>query len=132
MTDQKPRSIYLSTLDLKKLNDACAPLVEAFGCRPYLVGSVRDRADFRDVDVRLILADDEFDHLFAGKPHLWSYLCSTICDRLQRETGLPVDFQIQRRTEANEKHDGYRGALGMKGRLYAGGGDATNFGGDAA
>lgn len=60
------------------------------------------------------------------RPHPWSYVCFTICDRLVRETALPVDFQIQRRTEADDKHKGRRSPLELR-KLYAGGGDATNL-----
>jgi hypothetical protein len=118
------RAYHLTTRDKFNLGRACQAIADAFGHHPYLVGSVHDRPDFRDVDVRLILDDDEFDALFAGRPRLWSYLCSTIANALANDTGLPIDFQIQRMTEANTKHQGQRSALGLS-SLYAGGGDAT-------
>ena len=34
-------------------------------------------------------------------------------NRREAMTGLPIDFQIQRQSEANEKHDGPRSALGI-------------------
>jgi hypothetical protein len=43
---------------------------------------------------------------------------------LAQQTGLPVDYQIQRMTEANAKYDGMRNPIGRR-RTYAGGGDAT-------
>lgn len=126
------RKSFLSTAEFKLLNDACIPLTEAFGGPPYLVGSVMLSADYRDVDVRLILADEDFDRWFDGKVMLWSLVCLTIGQHLRSLTSLPIDFQIQRMTEANEKFpDGTRDPLGMRSRPYAGGGDATRFGGAA-
>ena len=118
---------YITTRELNLLNEACKPIAEAFGHKPYLVGSVNERADWHDIDIRLILPDEEFDRIFAGSPTLWSYVCRTMCDRLVHETGMPVDFQIQRRTEANAKPGTSRNPLGTW-RIYAAGGDATNFG----
>ena len=119
---------YLTTSQFTVLNDACIAVTEAFGAPPYLVGSVTERPDFRDVDLRLILADEDFDHWFDGRVMLWSLVCLAIGRHLADLTGLPIDFQIQRRTEANEKYPGARNPMGMRSRPYAGGGDATSFG----
>lgn len=123
----RQRRCHLTGAELMRLNDACIRITEAFGDPPYLVGSVGERSDFRDVDVRTILPDDEFDALFAGRKFLWSLLCLAVSEYLRSATGLPVDYQVQRMTEANEKCPGPRNALGVHGRLYAGGGDATNL-----
>lgn len=84
---------------------------DSFGC--YLVGSSLRKRDYRDVDVRLILADEEFARLFGegaqSCPQLnptWSLFCSAISLFLQTHTGLPVDFQIQQQTEANKEFGG--------------------------
>lgn len=119
---------YLSTAQFALLNDACIPVAEAFDSSPYLVGSCTQRPDYRDVDLRLILADEDFDHWFDGRVMLWSLVCRTIGEHLAKVTGLPIDFQIQRMTEANEKHPTTRrNPMGMRSRPYAGGGDATQF-----
>src|SRR5207248_742949 len=99
----RSKGCYLSTLELHELDEACAPFLSAFGAHPYLVGSASHRPDFRDVDVRLILADDEYDALFAGREGLWALLGRLGSTYLRQRTGLPVDFQVQRQTEANEK-----------------------------
>lgn len=126
------RKTWLTTAQFALLNDACIPVVEAFGGHPYLVGSVTEHASFRDVDLRLILADEDFDAWFAGRVMLWSLVCMAIGQHLAGLTGLPIDFQIQRRTGANETYpEGTRHPMGMRSRPYAGGGDATNFGGAA-
>lgn len=116
---------HLPVVAHTRLNLACMPISEAFGCRPYLVGSVTERPDYRDVDVRTILADDEFDALFGSRPELWSLFCLAVSAYLAQQTGLPVDYQVQRLTEANER-SGVRSALAMPHR-HAGGGDATRF-----
>jgi hypothetical protein len=40
-------------------------------------------------------------------------MCSAISLYLSQHSGLPVDFQFQRRTEANAEYDGNRSALGI-------------------
>lgn len=119
---------FLTTLGLHQLDEACRPIAEAFDAHPYLVGSAGERSDWRDVDVRLILSDAEFDRLFSGRRDLWGFLSSVIGQYLVARTGLPVDFQIQRQTEANEKHSKSRNPLGIRNPgLYASAGDATKF-----
>jgi hypothetical protein len=123
---EKTRTYYLSTLEMYNLDTACRLITRAFGKHLYLVGTCAEGKRYRDVDVRLILDDDQFDALFpeAPAPLLWELLCIAIGDYLRQRTGLPIDFQIQRRTEANEKHSGPRNPLGRD-RHYAGGGDGT-------
>lgn len=128
--DSAARRCYLSTLELHELDEACAPFLSAFGEHPYLVGSVEQRKDFRDVDVRLILADDEYDALFAERKGLWALLSRLGSTYLRARTGLPVDFQVQRQSEANAKFGDLgktpRNPLGSRSLLdFAGGGDAT-------
>lgn len=123
----RARSFYLSTVDLHRLELACTPLVKAFGHCVYIVGSAWHRPDFRDVDVRAILHDDEFDRIFGRDPQLWSVFCYAVSRWLSADTGLPIDFQVQRMTEANEKHDGPRNPVGLGHRDFAGLGDATRF-----
>ena len=130
--DARPpgKGCYLSTLELHELDEACRPFLSAFGEHPYLVGSAGLRPDFRDVDVRLILADDEFDALFAERQGLWALLSRLGSTYLKERTGLRVDFQVQRQTEANAKYGNLgetpRNPLGSRSLLdFAGGGDAT-------
>ena len=127
---ERKKACYLSTLELHELDEACAPFLSAFGEHPYLVGSASQRPDFRDVDVRLILADDEFDALFAEREGLWALLGRLGSTFLRARTGLPVDFQVQRQSEANAKFGNLgetpRNPLGSRSLLdFAGGGDAT-------
>lgn len=101
----------------------CKHLSMAFGRGCYLVGSAQDRADWRDVDVRLIMPDDEFYALFPDVPrtqsglwefdHRWLLMTIAISERLSRITQLPVDFQFQPQTHANKMHKGPRSAMGM-------------------
>lgn len=92
---------------------------EAFGHLPYLVGSAARGKEWRDVDVRLMLPDEEFDALFPqfrapGRVNnRWALLCAAISELGRARTGLPIDFQIQRTSDANEQYDGVRHALGL-------------------
>lgn len=96
-------------------------IADAFGHHPYLVGSATRTKDWRDVDVRLILPDDEFDRLFGPyrKPRyhmaLWNAMCCAFSAWGAGVTGLPIDFQIDRETQANEEYGGgRRHALGLR------------------
>jgi hypothetical protein len=88
-----------------------------FGHAPYLVGSATRTTKWRDVDVRLILPDEEFDALFGEltEPRClnlkWNAACLAFTALGRDMTGLPIDFQIDRRTEANEQYHGRRHAL---------------------
>lgn len=90
------------------LNQACRVITEAYGCNLYLVGSALERRDFRDVDLRLILADEDFARMFPGLGNGWRYdarwslFCSSVSLYLSQASGLPVDFQVQRRSWAKE------------------------------
>ena len=132
---EKKRKSGLTTLDLWRLEHACQPVWEAFGSgsagSTYLVGTAQTGGEYRDVDVRTILPDDEFDALFGAEDRngkaLWSLVCAAIGRMLCEQTGLPIDYQIQRMTQANEKYQGNRNPIGHGRRVYAGGGDATTF-----
>lgn len=122
----KGRTDLLSTTEMFHLDVACRVIHEAFGHPPYLVGSagiVNDGSDYRDVDVRLILPDDEFAAVCPTRER-WQALSLAFTAYLTERTGLPIDFQVQRATEANERYPANRNPLGMR-RTFAGGGDAT-------
>lgn len=131
----KTRKSGLTTLELHLLEQACRPVWAGFGSgaagSTYLVGTAQTGGKHRDVDVRTILPDEEFDRLFGAEDRngkaLWSLLCCAIGKMLADQTGLPIDYQIQRMTEANEKYQGNRNPVGHGHRVYAGGGDATAF-----
>ena len=107
---QMKRANWLPAPAAFNLNMACVAVNNAFGnsygC--YLVGSSTWRRDYRDVDVRFIMADEAWDRMFgaerADRPDLhplWALTCSGISCWLQQQTGLPVDFQIQKASVAN-------------------------------
>lgn len=123
--DAVPRhkASYIGAPAVFALELACQSLNRAFGgfgC--YLVGSAMQRADWRDVDVRLILKDEEFTALFPDvsiervnwefDPR-WIIMTTSISDWLRKVTGLPVDFQFQAISHANRRHTGPRSALGL-------------------
>lgn len=130
-----PVRVVLS-LGKKKLNDRWgvgmpqALLLEefgsqvwsAFGCPPYMVGSATHSKNWRDVDIRLILDDAEYEKLQLGDPKYgsrngkWVALCLAFSALGKQITGLPIDFQIQQQSEANKEYplEGHpRHALGL-------------------
>ena len=97
---------------------------DAFGHPPYHVGSsLKNKSGWRDVDVRMILADDEWDAMGLGEPERchqngkWVSLCLAYSALGKQMTGLPIDFQLQRQTDVNAEYkaaDGHpRSALGL-------------------
>lgn len=87
-----------------------------FGHVPYQVGSSLRTKEWRDVDVRLILPDDEFEARFGTNRNAMTNaklaaVTLAFCALGREMTGLPIDFQIQRQTDANEKYPGPRSAL---------------------
>jgi hypothetical protein len=130
----KNRTDLLTTTQMFHLDQACQMVTRAFGGEcPYLVGTagLGGADSYRDVDVRLMLDDDEFAAACPTRER-WELLCLSIGTYLASRTGLPVDFQIQRVTEANAKHGhqprnplGLSGRPDRAGRVFAGGGDGT-------
>lgn len=91
----------------------------AFGHPPYLVGSaLAEKTGWRDVDVRLILSDEEYEAMGFGHPHhhqfnaKWVSLVMAYSALGRHMTGLPIDFQIQQQSHANKCYDGPRAAIG--------------------
>lgn len=92
----------------------------AFGYIAYHVGSsLRDKSGWRDVDVRLIVPDEDYLAMGLGDPargqdsKRWVSLALAWSSFGHSLTGLPIDFQIQQRTYANEHpaNQGPRSAL---------------------
>lgn len=117
----RQKSNHVGAPAIFALETACRQLNEAFGdygC--YLVGSALDKPDWRDIDLRYIMADESFAVLFPNAGQHWEQdarwllLTVSISERLSKITGLPVDFQIQPQTNANERHPGKRHAIGIK------------------
>jgi hypothetical protein len=127
---KRAKGIYVGAPACFVLELACQHLHRAF-CNEkganfggiYLVGSALERPDWRDIDVRLILDDASFDRLFpdaggaAGTrwefDQRWIIMTASLSAWLSSQTGLPVDFQFQPMSHANERHSGRRNALGL-------------------
>lgn len=110
---------YVGAPAVFRLDVACHIINKALGGTCYMVGSALQRPDFRDVDVRCIMVDENFDALFGvlgeswEKSPLWMMLSISVSAWLREQTGLPVDFQVQRAAHANKKHAGDRHFLGL-------------------
>lgn len=121
------RANYLPITRYHDLNIACQILAEAFDWNVYLVGSCMTRPDYRDVDVRCILDDEVFDREFPGHVAAEKAALNDVkllamnlafSAYLSKQSQLDVDFQFQRRTQANEKFRGVRSALGISLTLW--------------
>jgi len=122
--EPRTKTNYVGAPAIFALEQACRDINDAFGgygC--YLVGSALERPGWRDVDVRFILQDEAFAALFPNastEAALWEHdprwllLTVSISQWLSKITGLPVDFQFQPQTFANERHKGNRHAVGMR------------------
>lgn len=93
------------------LNKFGVIVADYFGHIPYHVGSSLHTKDWRDVDVRLILPDEEFAERF-GKvqncevnPKL-AAITLAFAALGKAMTGLPIDFQIQPQSHANSAYGG--------------------------
>ena len=121
MKKGRAKPCYIGAPAYFALELACRDICDAFGgygC--YVVGSSMQRADWRDVDVRLIMSDEEFSALFPDAEQHWEqdarWLLLTLCisERLSKVTGLPIDFQFQPQSHANSRHKGIRNAIGLR------------------
>lgn len=124
-TEKRKKAVYVGAPACFALEQACQHVNDAFadgyGC--YVVGSALERPDWRDVDVRLIMPDEEFQKLFPTAKieceawefdPRWLLLTISISDWLKKQTGLPVDFQFQPQSHANKRHAGPRNAVGIR------------------
>ena len=111
------RASWLTTSQNYSLEVACRSAQEAFigiGYGLYHVGSSLERADWRDVDLRVIAYDRVYDQLFGGNKALLYFLNAAVSEWIGARTGLPIDFQIQRQTDANLEFKGRpRNAVGI-------------------
>jgi hypothetical protein len=94
-------------------------IYDAFGEVAYHVGSsLRRKRGWRDVDVRILMDDKTYAAMGFGEPDRpqdsakWVALTLAFTALGRQMTGLPIDFQIQQRTYANETFkDQSRGAI---------------------
>lgn len=132
----KRKATYIGAPACFALEQACQQIVDAFGHYGiYQVGSSLERPDWRDIDLRYILPDEEFAKLFPNAEDHWEQdprwllLTVSISGWLSKQTGLPVDFQFQPQTHANARHKGPRNAYGM--RIQTRSGHSARLSGDA-
>ena len=120
------KASYIGAPAIFALELACQHIRAAlgdYGC--YLVGSAMERPDWRDVDVRFIMPDENFALLFPSvdisiDSAIWEFdprwllMTVSITAWLRQQTGLPIDFQIQPQTFANKWHNKQRSAIGLR------------------
>jgi len=110
-----PVKHYASFLTVSQQYDltiACRP-VAMLGYGTFHVGSSLTRPDYRDVDLRCMLPDDEYDRMFSGEggAAFAKFLSVAISEWMQARSGLPIDFQFQRATDANKEFPGPRNGV---------------------
>lgn len=101
------RASYLPVPQQRLIEDWGRTLRRMFhGVMPYQVGSSTQHGGYRDVDVRIIMADDAHARLAAivAIPRL----NVTLSLWGQQVTGLPIDCQVQQMTAANEQYHAHR------------------------
>lgn len=121
MTEQPLMVVGVGMPAMIYLNEFGSQLWHAFDQPAYHVGSSLISKTWRDVDVRLMLPDYQYEAMGLGDPkqtHLcgkWIALCLAFSALGQRITGLPIDFQIQQQTLANTLYGSKypRSALGI-------------------
>ena len=116
------RGSYVSWDKMVELHRFGAYVIDVFpdALGVYQVGSSLQRADYRDVDVRAIFRDEDFERLFGPltdpryQNARWNAHCIAWTHFGQSITGLLIDFQIDQMTWANELYPGAgkRNALG--------------------
>ena len=129
MADDRRKVTHIGAPACFALEQACKHLAEAFDdpvehVGVYVVGSCLERADWRDIDVRMIMSDKAFCRLFPNAllghgaawefDPRWTLMTVAISNWLRAQTGLPVDFQFQPMSFANEKHKKRRHAVGLR------------------
>ena len=105
------------------LEDFARKVREAFPESVWLfhVGSsLKRKRGWRDVDVRLMMDEADYEAYGFGDPRYaqtnprWCAMCMAFSALGKQMTGLPIDFQIQQTSYANEKFPGAgnRSAIG--------------------
>lgn len=121
---RRRKTSYVGAPAIFKLEHCCSFIVQSFDCYGvYLVGSAIERPDWRDVDLRMIMSDEAFRAEFPNvhslsnasweHDHRWLLLTISISSWISAQTGLPVDFQFQPATFANERHGKPRKSMGF-------------------
>lgn len=110
MSNNRLRAVYLTVEQLWRLAHSLRPVEDAFGgSTAYLVGSVLERQDWRDVDVRIILPDIDYNRIFVPDPNrdlsdqFRMLMQTSISHMLSSQTLLPIDFQIQSQSNMTEE-----------------------------
>ena len=110
MSEPKHYAHYLGVTQFIELRFAAAIVkgvfTDSFGI--YLVGSALTRKEWRDVDVRQIISDEEFERRFGEfvepyeRNHFLRAFNLGVSAAMRAYSGLPIDYQVQPITKANE------------------------------
>lgn len=112
---KRRRHTFLGPAEVRLLDDWGKALRQTFpdALGAYLVGSAMTRADYRDIDVRIIMHDKDHAKLAASINVRRLHLMLTLWGR--QVTGLNIDCQTQSMTLANSQYGGQpRNPLGVR------------------
>lgn len=101
----KARATHLDVDEVRALDHWCHLLRRMFPTTVGIlhVGSSIVRPDYRDVDIRIVLDDDEYTALVPLVNRLDLHMLLSQWGR--QMTGLRIDCQLQSVTESSEQHD---------------------------
>lgn len=111
----RKRCCYLTPHEMRRLDWSCRPIAKWFGDCPYLVGSVMQHDNFRDIDIRLILPDEVLTAMTFGSQEVHFLMNAAFTSLIESMANMrkPIDFQFQSASEAATE-DGPRNPLGMR------------------
>jgi hypothetical protein len=116
VTTERKRVTWLRVDEVRLLDHWCRNLRQTFpnALGVYLVGSVLERQDYRDVDVRIVMRQE------CGNfgPHMFGEIALLDLNLLlslwgQEQTGLPIDCQLQSWDESQKYAERPRHARGI-------------------
>lgn len=126
VSEPRKKVSYVGAPAVFILDHACRQVNEAYGycdhASIYMVGSCLERPDWRDIDLRMMMGDADFEREFPDAhgdgawefDSKWILLTVAISGHLSKLTGLPIDFQFQPMTFANKRYSGARRAMGLQ------------------
>jgi hypothetical protein len=99
---ETPRVCYVPHPKLFALRMGTSMIEQIMDEFCYMVGSCMERPDYRDVDVRMIVADLRYNFIPEKELKLIEQIVSMWLTKI---SDLPVDFQIQSQSESNKYKD---------------------------
>lgn len=112
---------YVGVPAIFNLSNCCHLIQQAYPRSTcFLVGSSLVRPNWRDIDIRCVMPDEDMmrtfghtDSITTMRSPILALLSLSISAWLKQQTGLPVDFQFQSQSRADFETDKPRLILGV-------------------